>query len=163
YGDYIVRIQVAKNGESFYADDRYDLVASQDWSGALSVADTGSSLTLSTMAADGVALSLAKQPMRFSFSFKNQAAALLSEGAGVRWSGNTVTESFTSTTDEHFAGLGHGMHGHIDKLDRQGTSLTVKSGSEGALIVPFFLSSRGYGVFLNTTFTHTITLAQNNV
>ena len=39
----------------------------------------------------------------------------------------------------------------------------MTSGSEGALIAPFFVSSRGYGVFLNTTFTHTITLAQNNV
>src|SRR4029078_9298198 len=25
YGDYIVRVQVAKNGESFYADDRYHM------------------------------------------------------------------------------------------------------------------------------------------
>jgi len=163
YGDYIVRIQMARSGESFYADDRYEMVASHDWPGTLNVAEAASSLTLTTMAADGVSISLAKQPMRFSFSLKNQGTSLLGEGAGVSWSGNTVTESFSSTTDEHFAGLGHGMHGHIDKLDRRGTTLTVTSGSEGALITPFFLSSRGYGVFLNTTFTHTITLAQNNV
>jgi alpha-glucosidase len=30
-------------------------------------------------------------------------------------------------------------------------------------VVPFYLSSRGYGVFLNTTFTHTITLCKNNL
>ena len=29
-------------------------------------------------------------------------------------------------------------------------------------MVPFYLSSRGYGVLLNTTFTHTITLGQSN-
>ena len=30
YGDYIVRIQVAKKGESFYADDRYEIVERHD-------------------------------------------------------------------------------------------------------------------------------------
>ncbi|HXU06141.1 MAG TPA: TIM-barrel domain-containing protein, partial [Polyangia bacterium] len=163
YGDYIVRIQVAKNGESFYADDRYHMVESHDWMGSLTVAESTSSLTLTTAAADGVSISLAKQPMRLAFSLKGGSAALLNEGGGVTWSGNTVNEAFTSTTDEHFAGLGHLLHGHIDKLDRKGTSLKVTAGSEGALIAPFFVSSRGYGVFLNTTFTHTITLAQSNV
>jgi len=162
YGDYIVRVQVAKKGESFYADDRYEIVERHDWDGTLGVVADDSSLTLSTAAADGISMSLAKQPMRFAFSLKGQAAAVLSESGGVTWSGNTVTEAFASTTDEHFAGLGHETHGHIKKLDRQGTSLTVKSGSEGACVVPFYLSSRGYGVLLNTTFTHTIALAQNN-
>jgi alpha-D-xyloside xylohydrolase len=163
YGDYIVRVQVAKKNESFYADDRYEMVASHDWPGTLTVTEASTSLTLTTAAADGVSIALAKQPMRFAFSLKNQSAALLSESNGVSWSGNTVTEAFASTTDEHFAGLGHGMHGHIDKLDRRGTSLKVTTAAEGALLAPFFLSSRGYGVFLNTTFTNTITLAQNNV
>jgi alpha-glucosidase (family GH31 glycosyl hydrolase) len=162
YGSYIVRIQVAKKGESFYADDRYEIVERHDWDGKLGVVDGDSSLTLSTEAADGVSLTLAKQPMRLAFSIKGQTGAVLSEGNGVTWSGNTITETFTAAADEHFAGLGHETHGHIKKLDRQGTSLTVKSGSEGACVVPFYLSSRGYGVLLNTTFTHTITLAQNN-
>jgi alpha-glucosidase len=38
----------------------------------------------------------------------------------------------------------------------------VSRGNEGALVAPFYLSSRGYGVFLNTTFTHTINLGANN-
>src|SRR5512137_891309 len=52
YGDYIVRVQVAKKGESFYADDRYEIVASHEWEGALEVVDGDSSLALSTKAAD---------------------------------------------------------------------------------------------------------------
>src|ERR1041385_8479384 len=66
YGDYIVRIQVAKKSEAFYADDRYEIVASHDWPGALTVVESSSSLTLTTTAADGISISLAKQPMRFS-------------------------------------------------------------------------------------------------
>lgn len=163
YGDYIVRVQVAKKGEDFYADDRYEIVERHDWDGKLEVVDGDASLTLSTEAADGVSISMAKQPMRLSFSIKGQEGAVLDESSGVAWSGNTVTESFTAVADEHFAGLGHETHGHIKKLDRRGTSLKVKSGSEGACVVPFYVSSRGYGVLLNTTFTHTITLAQSNV
>jgi alpha-glucosidase len=162
YGDYIVRIQVAKKGESFYADDRYEIVERHDWEGKLGVVDGDSSLALSTEAADGVSISMAKQPMRIAFSLKGQDAPVLSENGGVTWSGNTITEAFTSATDEHFAGLGHETHGHIKKLDRRGTSLKVTSGNEGACVVPFYLSSRGYGVLLNTTFTHTITLAQSS-
>jgi MYXO-CTERM domain-containing protein len=163
YGDYMVRVQAAKNGESFYADDRYEIVESHDWDGELAVVDGDASLGLSTAAADGVAISLAKQPMRLSFALKSQTTALLGEQGGVTWSGNTVTESFTApATDEHFAGLGHEAYGRVRNLDRRGTSLTVKSGNEGACVVPFYLSSKGYGVLLNTTFTHTISLGQNN-
>jgi MYXO-CTERM domain-containing protein len=163
YGDYIVRVQAAKKGESFYADDRYEIVERHDWDGALDVVDGDSSLTLSTQAVDGVSIAIAKQPMRLAFSLKNQGTALLGEGNGVIWSGNTMTESFSPpAADEHFAGLCHEAYGRIAKLDRRGTSLTVKSGNEGACLVPFYLSSKGYGVLLNTTFTHTITLAQNN-
>jgi alpha-glucosidase (family GH31 glycosyl hydrolase) len=162
YGDYMVRVQVAKKGEAFYADDRYEMVASHDWSGTLGAADDDSALTLATEAADGVSLSIAKQPLRIAFSQKGQSAAVLAEKDGVSWSGNTVKETFVSNADEHFAGLGHETLGHIAKLDRRGTSLKVSKGSEGALVAPFFVSSRGYGVFLNTTFTHTIALAQNS-
>jgi alpha-glucosidase (family GH31 glycosyl hydrolase) len=163
YGDYIVRIQAAKQGESFYADDRYDIVERHDWEGALDVVDGDSALSLSTKAADGIAISLAKQPMRLSFSLKGQDTPLLAEKNGITWSGNTVAESFsTPATDEHFAGLGHERYGRIAKLDRKGTSLKVSAASEGICIVPFYLSSRGYGVLLNTTFTHTINLGQNS-
>ncbi len=161
YGDYIVRIQAIREGETFYADDRYHLVETHEWDGVLSVVADDTSLNLSTAAADGISITIAKQPLRLSFSFKDQGATLLGEGDGITWGGNTVTESFTPTDDEHFAGLGHEAYGRLDKLDRQGTSLKVSRGNEGALVVPFFLSSRGYGVFLNTTFTHTISLGRN--
>ncbi len=162
YGDYIVRVQVAKKGESFYADDRYEMVASHAWEGVLEVTDGASSLGLATEAADGVSLALAKQPMRLAFSIKGQSSPVLSESGGVTWSGNTITASFAPAADEHFAGLCHEAYGRIAKLDRRGTSLKVSKGAEGACLVPFFLSSLGYGVFLNTTFTHTINLGQNN-
>jgi len=162
YGDYITRVQAVQNGEDFYPDDRYEMVESHDWGGTLDVVDGTSSLELTTAADDGILISIAKQPMRLSFALKAEGTPVLAEQGGISWSGNSITESFAPTTDEHYAGLGHPAYGRIESLDRQGTSLTVRSGNEGACIVPFYLSSRGYGVFLNTTFTHTINLGQNN-
>ncbi|MBN2189135.1 MAG: DUF5110 domain-containing protein [Chitinispirillaceae bacterium] len=158
-----MRVQAIRSSESFYPDSRYEMVASHDWAGTLTLADAGSSLQVSTAAADGISIAITKNPLRLAFSIKNQSGPLISEREGVTWSGNTVTEFFTPTTNEHFAGLGHTAYGRLDKIDRQGTSLTVSRGNEGACVVPFYLSSRGYGIFLNTTFTHTITLCLSNV
>jgi alpha-D-xyloside xylohydrolase len=163
YGDYIVRIQTVKSNEDFYPDTQYELVERHDWDGELAVEDNASALVITTKAADGVSLSVAKKPLRISFSLKTGSEPLLREKDGVTWNGNTITESFTAGTDEHFAGLGHEKYGRIPKLDRAGTSLTVSAGAEGACIVPFYLSSKGYGVLLNTTFTHTITLCKSGV
>jgi alpha-glucosidase (family GH31 glycosyl hydrolase) len=163
YGDYIVRVQAVRKDETFYPDDRYEIVARHDWNGTLTVDSGSSSLNVSTSADDGILISIAQDPPLLSFSIKNKTETLLTEKEGITWSGNTITESFSPTTDEHFAGLGHEAYGRLKSLDRKGTSLKVSRGNEGACIVPFYLSSRGYGVLLNTTFTHTITLCQNSV
>lgn len=163
YGEYMVRIQTIRSNEEFFDDDHYEMVERHDWDGELTVADETSSLVLSTGATDGISVTVTKNPLHLSFSHKNDTEPLLEEDGGVSWSGNTITESFAATTNEHFVGLGHVKYGRIDKLDRRGTSLKVSTGNEGACIVPFYLSSRGYGVFLNTTFTHTITLDKSNV
>ena len=162
YGDYMVRIQTVRKNEEFYADKHYLQVERHDWEGSLDVKSSESSLTVSTNSSDGVSISISKTPLRLSFSLKNSSETLLKEKEGSVWSGNTVTESFVANSDEHFAGLGHPAYGRLGKLDRRGTSYKVRSGSEGACVVPFYLSSRGYGVFLNTTFTHTVTFCKSN-
>ena len=163
YGDYMVRVQAIRKDESFYPDSQYEIVASHDWDEKLTAIDSDSSLNLSTGADDGVSISIAKKPIRISFSIKGQTGQLLKEKDGITWSGNTITEAFSPATNEHFAGLGHEAYGRLNKLDRQGTSLKVSRGNEGACVVPFYLSSKGYGVLLNTTFTHTINLGLNSV
>jgi alpha-D-xyloside xylohydrolase len=148
YGESIVRIQTVRKNEDFYPDDHYEMVASHDWNGKLIVDSNSSSLTLSTNTTDGIKIIVTKSPLRLSFSLKSNNETLLSEKDGTVWNNNTVTESFISTTDEHFAGLGHEAYGRIAKLDRQGSSLKVSRGNEGACVVPFYVSSKGYGVFL---------------
>jgi len=163
YGNYMVRIQTVNSGAAFYADDHYEMVESHDWNGTLAVESSDSSLTITTGASDGIGISITKNPMRLSFTLKSNNTTVLKEKDGTVWNGNVVTEYFTSTTNEHFSGLGNEYRGHVEKVDRAGTSLKVSSGSEGACVVPFYVSSKGYGVFLNTTFTHTITLCKDTI
>jgi hypothetical protein len=54
YGDYIVRVQAIRSSESFYPDSRYEMVASHNWTGTLTLVDAGSSLQVTTTAADGI-------------------------------------------------------------------------------------------------------------
>ena len=156
YGDSMVRLQVAQSGEDFYPNDRYEMVERHDWDGGFQVVDDVATTTLTS---GGVIVTVQKDPLRVAFALAAEPdVPLLAEQDGVSFGDSSVTETFVPTAGEHFAGLGHPAYGRLDALDRAGTSLTVSAGSEGALVAPFFLSSRGYGVFLNTTFTHTISL-----
>ncbi len=160
YGDYMVRVQAVRQGEDFFEDDHYEIVERHDWEGALEVAETDDELTLTS--GGGVVLRIAKSPLKLSFAIDNSDAPVLEEDEGITWEGNTLAESFVPDNAEHFAGLGHTTYGRIPHVDRRGTTRSVKSGGEGACVVPFYLSSKGYGVLLNTTFTHTVAFNDNN-
>ncbi|MEI9939661.1 MAG: hypothetical protein WDO69_20775 [Pseudomonadota bacterium] len=93
YGDYVVRVQVIRKGESFHADDRCEIVETHDWPGVLST-ESDSALSIATAAADGISLSVTKNPIRLSVAIKTANTPMLSEKDGTTWSGNTVTEAF---------------------------------------------------------------------
>ena len=65
---------------------------------------------------------------------------------------SNIRASFVPAAGEHFAGLGHGAFGRVDKLDLRGTVNHRQRVSQSPLFVPFYLSSRGYGVFFDDTF-----------
>jgi alpha-D-xyloside xylohydrolase len=60
--------------------------------------------------------------------------------------------SFENSPSEHFSGLGHGAFGRVDKLDLKGQVITRQRENQAPLLVPFFFSSRRYGVFVNSTY-----------
>jgi alpha-glucosidase (family GH31 glycosyl hydrolase) len=163
YGDYMARIQMVQSNEEFYTDDHYYQVERHDWEGTFNVSSSVSSLTLSTAAADGISISVTKNPLRLSFLLKTKTEPVLAEKEGIEWRGTLVIESFVSDESEHFAGLGHPKYGRLGKLDRRGTSVNVTSGSEGACVAPFYVSSKGYGIFLNTTFPHLISFGAGSL
>lgn len=64
---------------------------------------------------------------------------------------DALSQSFAPAAGEHFVGLGHGAFGRVASLDLAGTVVTRERVNQAPLVVPFYMSSRGYGVFVHTT------------
>ncbi|HTR82221.1 MAG TPA: TIM-barrel domain-containing protein [Bacteroidota bacterium] len=162
YGENIVRVQYARYQENFFPDDRYEMVQSHNWGGRLEFSDLGTHFTVES---GGIILEIHKYPLRISFYRRGDEVSLLKEGGGVSWDGTSIQESFVYNTEEHFTGLGHGFFGRSEHLDLQGQILERNYGSsqgnQAPLIVPFFLSSKGYGVFLNSTFPNSFNFGKD--
>jgi alpha-D-xyloside xylohydrolase len=179
YGDQIVRVHAVRNGEDFFADTRYEMVVPANhagMAGSLTVVDGGDFLTITTGAPDGIRIVLRKNPVLLEFSHRGTGALLAKETstAGITWGGpdsSVVTESFAAPApDERFVKAGHGFYGRSPRLDRTGDVVAHNYGTsarpdaeQAPAIVPFYLSSKGYGVFVNTTFDTTFTFGRAGV
>jgi alpha-glucosidase (family GH31 glycosyl hydrolase) len=166
YGDYIVRVQSVRTGEDFFADDHYEMVESHQWPGSLMLSEDKTSFKIITKAADGIAINLNKNHMLLTFSQNGKDVPFLEESPGTWWEGDTIHTSFVCDLDEHFTGLGHGYFGRPEgTLDLRGETINRNYGTEQAnqapLIVPFYLSSKGYGVFLNSTFLNSFSFGKD--
>ncbi|MGA7160789.1 MAG: TIM-barrel domain-containing protein [Bacteroidota bacterium] len=167
YGDYIVRVQWVRKDEDFFSDDRYEMVESHDWDGSLRLSEHESFFLLQTHADNGVVLNISKNPMRISFSSPGWNKPVLRENEGVHWEENSIHATFACDTEEHFTGLGHGYFGRSDRLDLKGQTLQrnygTEHGQQAPLIVPFYLSSNGYGIFLNSTFPNSFNFGKDGI
>ena len=167
YGTGIVRVQAVRNGEEFFSDDRYEMVERHDWPGAFRLEDLGASLLLFASPDSGLSLRVSTRPLRITFSTRHEPAPLLAEGSGISWHGDTISAGFRYNSTEHFTGLGHGFFGRAGGLDLRGKTIRRNYGSghgdQAPLLVPFYLSSRGYGVFLNSTFPNSFSFGSDGV
>ncbi|MGX6603277.1 TIM-barrel domain-containing protein [Micromonosporaceae bacterium Da 78-11] len=172
YGNQIVRVHVVRSGETFFADSRYEMVVPANHAGmggSLSVSSSGTALTILTGAADGIRIVLQKNPLRLEFYHRGTGALLAKEDAtrSIAWGGtdnSVVTEAFVAPpADEHFVKAGHGMYGRAPRVDRTGDVVSHNYGAvsddQAPAIVPLYLSTKGYGVFVNTTFDTTFSFA----
>ena len=167
YGDYIIRIQVVRNMEDFFPDDHYEMIQSRVWDGALQVSRSAQRISLETKAAKGIRVAVQEEPFQLEFSEKGKREPLLKETSGISWEGTRICEQFVSDAGEHFTGLGHGFFGRADGIDLRGTSIQrnygAAHGNQAPLIVPFFLSSKGYGIFMNSTFPNSFSFGKDSV
>lgn len=70
--------------------------------------------------------------------------------------------AFKPSAQEHFVGLGHGTYGRVDKLDLKGSVVAHNRALQSPLVVPLLVSSKGYGVFVNTSFATTFSLTDTD-
>lgn len=169
YGGGMLRIQVAAPAQQFLADDHYRMVESHGWQGSLKIANQDKILHLAIAATEddtGLFVEIDKNTMQLSFGSDNalgkQGTAgrdekiFLREKSATDWSGSLITQQFALDNSEHFTGLGHGYYGRVDSLDLRGQELERNyqrdKEQQAPLVVPFYISSKGYGVFLNSSF-----------
>jgi alpha-D-xyloside xylohydrolase len=164
YGDNIIRVQAVRQGEEFFPDDYYEMVESHKWPGKITARETADQWLLSTGAVNDLTISINKFPLRMEFL--RGGKTLFRETNGVQWSANNISESFVRDDAEHFTGLGHGFFGRSAGLDLKdqviGRNYGTQHGDQSPLIVPFYMSSRGYGIFLNSTFTNRFSFKGND-
>jgi len=155
YGNFIIRIQAVRNGEKFI-DRPNDIVLPKKWNGNLLIKDKKNFLEINPSGHNGLKIIVQKNPLRVQFDFDNKT--ILKEDGGINWNGNFISESFTPDSEEHFTGLGHGFFGKAESIDLKGQEIArnygTVHGNQAPLVVPFYLSSKGYGLFLNSTFTN---------
>ena len=167
YGDQIVRIQAVRPKEEFFPDDHYEMVESHQWDGSFRPSDRGTFFLLETRADNGLVLHVNKNPMRILYVHRGEKAPTLQESDGIWWEGSTVHTSFMYHPQEHFTGLGHGYFGRSDRLDLKGEVVQrnygTAHGQQAPLIVPFYLSSNGYGIFLNSMFPNSFSFGKGGV
>jgi len=153
YGRLAVRLQAVRAGEDFFADDRYEMVESHDHGGRFDVQATPGELRLSQPG--GLGLSVDRESPAVSYSATAGAAPLLRELGGPRWEEGRIVRGFVPDAAEHFTALGHDYFGRADSLDLKGRRVGRNYGrqqiDQAPLIVPFYISSKGYGVFLNSS------------
>lgn len=153
YGDAMVRLQTAHGGESFLPDDHYEMIETHDWA-----ADTDAEVTDThvVIASSQLDVAIDRETLAAGFHARGDATPLLQEQAGAQRLGNVRIVRFEPRDAERFTGLGHGYFARAASVELTGNVVERNYGSvpieQAPLIVPFYLSSSGYGVFLNSTF-----------
>jgi alpha-glucosidase len=163
--DDLVRVHMAPAGKEFPKDTLHldengpYAVARYDWPGVKYEISEGFDSDLEglvyNLRAGRLLVKVRKQPFKLAF-YDGEGNLLVMEregivNAGLGHAGQKVYETMALADDEHF--FGFGAHNHT--LDVRGSKL-VCSTSElqtkartGGFPVPFFLSTRGYGIFFN--------------
>lgn len=161
YGNKIIRVQRIKAGETFYSDDHYKMVEEHQWPGKLNI----------TLLKDGnlqfstPEIKLIVNRYSFATTYFQNNVSLLKEASPIKHAGNQTILEFAFDPKEHFSGLGHGYYGRAQSIDLQGQIVERNYGEEqieqAPLIVPFYMSSKGYGVFINSMFKNRFNFGQD--
>jgi alpha-glucosidase len=163
--DTMVRVHMAPAGKEFPNDTLHPnengpyAVVKYDWPGApLKITeefDFDLEGQVYTIRAGKLVVKVRKQPFKLAF-YDSEGNLLVMEkegivSAGLGYAGSKVYETMALPDDEHF--FGFGAHNH--PLDMRGdkivcsTSELQSKARTGGFPAPFFLSTRGYGIFFN--------------
>ncbi len=168
YGRAMIRLQSAKIGEQFFSDAHYEMVASHQWPREMSVTEhlnywlftlTSQNDSLSDIEPNNTnTITVRIDKSTLAATFEQNKQLVLAQNGPTLWTNHKITTNFSYDKEEHFTGLGHGFLGREKRVDLKGQEISRNYGArqseQAPLIVPFYLSSKGYGIFLNSTFSN---------
>ena len=164
----VIRVQWVKSGEDFFADDRYEMAVDHDTTGTFTIKEKRNDFLITTNS--GLRIEVKKSSLQFSVYAPGRKATLLTE-QDVQWRTDSIVAVFQPDTSEHFCGTGHRAFGWVESIDLKGKTVSSNYGEshfqvddwgpQAVLTVPFYLSGKGYGIFLNSTFHHFFNFGEN--
>lgn len=164
YSPRVIRIRKCLAGKDFLPSDYYPMVINHQTSSDYLVSeepDTWKILTLSD-GEEEMEISINRINLTISIKRSSESKWLLEEEGMIFSKMNSLGISFKPDPVEHFAGMGHQAFGMVECLDLKGRQVSCNYGegkldgwgAQGVLTVPFYLSSKGYGIFLNSSLPH---------
>jgi alpha-glucosidase len=168
YTNQMVRLQYSIPGEAFFDDNHYDIILSHEIEGRISVMETAEELIVETLSKDGIIIKIQKKPVAIAF-FDKDNEVLLRQNKGVVWMGTSIRDDFEVPNNQRFLGFGQVPLGYQDYINLTNKRLSRNygengipgRGAQGNLLVPFFMSSKGYGIYLNSTFPNDFSFGQD--
>ncbi|MFH4963364.1 TIM-barrel domain-containing protein [Gaetbulibacter sp. M235] len=169
YSENIIRVQWIKKGEDFFPKNHYETVVDHTLSGTYTIEDKTDAFEITVGQKKEMHIVLEKNPMRYKILSQDSVSPLLEENKGIVWENQKISNNFSVDTTEHFCGLGHQAYGMVESIDLKGKIVSSNYGegrndwsAQAVLTVPFYLSNKGYGIFLNSTFHHSFNFGKNN-
>ncbi|WP_299214784.1 TIM-barrel domain-containing protein [uncultured Aquimarina sp.] len=170
YSDDIFRIHWIRKNESFFANNHYEMVTDHHLNGVYEIEEKDKLFIIKVGSKKKLQIELQKSPMKFKIRDTKKGQELLSEKNGIYWKENKISNDFAFDNLEHFCGMGYQSFGRVESIDLKGKRVSCNYGDglvdwgapQGVLTVPFYLSNKGYGVFLNSTFQHDFNFGKDN-
>lgn len=165
YGSAIVRAQYALPDESFLPDDYYEMVATHNWEGKLKVKKSKKNYIISIVGNKSLRVFVNKKTL--VVDYQRYGVSVLKQNKGFYYSQGALRVDFNFDEAEQFTGLGHSYFGRAASINLKGKQHQRNYGADyseqAPLIVPYYMSSKGYGIFLNSTFENIFNLGENNI
>lgn len=165
YGDHIVRIQRSNKQNEIQEnrDSLVEMIYKHDWQGQFELVNESES-TQTIQIGESKFFTFYKKNQTISFHHAKLDQPFLVEKETI-FDQDSIAQKFNFTLDEHFTGLGHDYFGRAESVDLKGRIIERNYGTkhreQAPLIVPFYLSNKGYGVFVNSTYPNRFSLGYN--
>lgn len=149
-----VRVQMSLNGNEGYRpeDPQYYMVQKNEWPLVnKTIEDKGEYIQILT---DQIEIRVQKNPFRIGmYDLEGNLISKDADDQGMYWNDlgiRGVKKTEGNLNAGGIFGFGSGDHGRRSNLNRYDQDFSEFSMSHGRVVAPFFMSTVGYGIFLNT-------------